>query len=782
MMKHFSKEHNEFRQRLREFLEKEVQPHISQWEEDGEIPLSIWKKMGDHGFLGLSYPKVYGGENLDYFFDVVFNEEMGKMNSGGFVITQQVVQYMSGPYILNYGSEQLKDTYLPSIISGDKVSCIAITEPEAGSDIANIQTTAEAEDDYYIVNGTKTFVTNGIQGSFAVTAVKKDMEAESKGISLLVIDLDSEGIHKTELKKLGWKSSDTAVLRFENVKVPKENLIGEEGQGFYYLMNGLQLERLCLVPSSLATMEYALDESLRYMANRKTFEKNLNKVQVLRHKIAQLTSEVEALKAFSYHGANLYNEGIYDVKLFASAKLIATELHEKVATQCLQIFGGNGFMEDHPLARMYRDTRAGTLSAGSSEMMKEIIAKVVIDKKEYKSLIIPNTETKRPTPFNEDHELFRASVKDFLKREVIPNLDQWEKDGEVPREVYEKFGEMGYFGLRFPEKYGGSDLDIWYEVVLHEELSRINSGGFAAAMGAHFFLAMVHVNGSGNEAQKLKYLTAGNEGKLIGCLAVTEPDTGSDVKSIRTSAVKEGDHYIINGAKTFITNGVNSDYIVAAVKTNPEAGYYGISMMLIERDRKGVSATKLNKLGWRASDTGEIGLDNVKVPVENLLGEENHGFFYIMQHFVSERLSIAAGSVSGAEYAIELTLDYMNQRAVFGKKIKEFQVLRHRIAQMTAEIECNKQFLYSIYDRHSNGEYLVKEASMAKLVCSQMLDRVTFECLQMFGGNGFMEDYPLARMWRDARLNQIGGGTSEILCEIISKMIVDEKNYSSKTA
>src|SRR5690554_1979482 len=776
-MTDFSKEHKEFRQRLSDFLSKNVQPYISEWEEAGRIPLSLWKSMGDQGFLGLSYPKKYGGQALVFFYEVIFNEELGKMNSGGLVITQQVVQYMSGPYLLNYGSDRLKAGYFPGIISGEKVSCIAITEPEAGSDIANIQTTADPKDDHYIVNGTKTFVTNGIQGSFAVTAVKTDLEAGSKGISLLVIDLDAEGIQKTELKKLGWQSSDTASLTFDNVKVPKENLIGEAGKGFEYLMNGLQLERLCLVPSAIASMEYALDESLRYMAKRKTFGKNLNKVQVLRHKIAQLTSEVQALKAFSYHCANLYHEGISDVKLIASAKLIATELHEKVATQCLQIFGGSGFMDDHPLARMYRDTRAGTISAGSSEMMKDLIAKVVIDKKDY-----TNTKKTYPSPFNEEHDLFRASVKDFLKREVIPNLDQWEKDGEVPREVYEKFGAMGYFGLRFPEKYGGSDLDIWYEVVLHEELSRINSGGFAAAMGAHFFLAMVHVNGSGSEAQKQTYLTAGNEGKLIGCLAVTEPDTGSDVKSIRTSAVKEGDHYIINGAKTFITNGVNSDYIVAAVKTNPEAGYYGISMMLIERDRKGVSATKLNKLGWRASDTGEIGLDNVKVPLENLLGEENHGFFYIMQHFVSERLSIAAGSVSGAEYAIELTLDYMNQRAVFGKKIKEFKVLRHRIAQMSAEIACNKQFLYSIYDRHSKGEYLVKEASMAKLVCSQMLDRVTFECLQMFGGNGFMEDYPLARMWRDARLNQIGGGTSEILCEIISKMIVDEKKYASTSA
>lgn len=781
----FTEEHELFRQSLRAFIDKEIQPNIDQWEEARRIPREIWKKMGDMGFLGLSYPEEYGGANLDYFYEVVFNEELGRINSGGFIITQQVVQYMSGPYILKYGSEKLKQKYLPGLISGDKISCIGITEPGAGSDAQNIQTRAVRDGDHYIVNGSKTFITNGVYGDFIVTVVKTNPDAGAAGVSLLVIDRNAEGVSARKLKKLGWHASDTAELSFDNVRVPVENLIGNEGAGFYYLMNGLQLERLCFIPCTVVAMETAIDKSLQYMSEREAFGRSINKFQVLRHRIAQLASEVEALKAFGYYCCNMYANNVYDVKLCSMAKLIATELQEKVATQCLQFYGGYGFMEDYPMARMYRDVRVGTIGGGSSEIMREIISKIVIDSVNYdkaeSSFALPKGENAQTSYFTEDHHLFRQSLRDFLSKEVKPFIDEWEKAGEVPREIYEKFGQMGYFGIAIPEQYGGTDLDVWYTVIIHEEMARVNSGGFAAAMGAHFFLAMVHINGEGSHEQKMEYLPAGCEGKLIGCMAVTEPFGGSDVKALRTTAVREDDHYIINGSKTFITNGVNSDYIVAACKTAPELGAKGVSMILIPRDTPGVSATKLDKLGWHASDTGEIAFDNVKVPVSNLLGRENAGFFYIMEHFVSERLSMSCGAVATSEYALEVTLKYMNEREAFGKKINRFQVLRHRIAQMAAEIEKNKQFVYALYSRFQKGDYLVKEASMAKLLCTQMADKVTFECLQMFGGYGYMEDYPLARMWRDARLGQIGGGTSEILCEIISKIMIDMKDYSAAT-
>ncbi len=384
-MNYFSEEHEMFRKSLRDFLKREVKPNLNKWEKDGKIPKEIWKKMGKMGFLGLSYPEKYGGGNLDFFFEVVLNEEMGRLNSGGFTITQQAVQYMSGPYILKYGSDLLKSKYLPGIISGNLMSCIGITEPNTGSDVQNIQTNAIKKGDNYIVNGSKTFITNGVYGDFIVTVVKTDPAARSKGISLLVIDLDSPGITKTKIDKLGWRSSDTAELSFDNVVVPSENLVGEEGKGFYYLMNGLQLERLCFMPSSIATMEFAISESLSYMNERKAFGKSINKLQVLRHRIAQLSSEIEALKVFSYYCCSLYDKKIYDVKLCSMGKLLCTELHEKVSTQCLQFFGGNGYTEDYPMARMYRDSRVGTIGGGTSEIMRDIIAKIIIDGKDYEA-------------------------------------------------------------------------------------------------------------------------------------------------------------------------------------------------------------------------------------------------------------------------------------------------------------------------------------------------------------------------------------------------------------
>jgi len=378
-MKYFTEEHKLFRQSLRTFLQKEVAPNIDQWEEDRKTPRDIWKKMGDMGFLGLGYPEEYGGSNLDFFYDVVFNEEVCKMNSGGFCITQQVVQYMSAPYILKFGSDQLKQKYLPGIITGDLISSIGITEPGAGSDAQNIQTRAIRDGDHYIVNGSKTFITNGVYGDFIVTVVKTDPDAGGAGVSLLVIEQKMEGVSTSKLKKLGWHSSDTAEISFDNVRVPVENLVGEEGRGFYYLMNGLQLERLCAVPGAVSAMEHAVQLSLQYMSERKAFGRPINRFQVLRHRIAQLTAEIEALKAFSYQCCKMYNEGEYDVKLCSMAKLLATELSEKVATQCLQFYGGYGFMEEYPIGRIYRDVRVIPVYGGTSEIMKEIIAKMVID-------------------------------------------------------------------------------------------------------------------------------------------------------------------------------------------------------------------------------------------------------------------------------------------------------------------------------------------------------------------------------------------------------------------
>lgn len=383
--------------------------------------------------------------------------------------------------------------------------------------------------------------------------------------------------------------------------------------------------------------------------------------------------------------------------------------------------------------------------------------------------------------FTEEHQLFRESLQDFLKKEVVPHLDKWEKTGTIERFIWKKFGEMGYFGLAYPEQYGGLDLDLFYTVIFLEELQKINSGGFAAAMWAHAYLAMTHVNKEGDERIKQEYLTPSISGDKIGCLCITEPFGGSDVAGMRTTAVKEGDHYIINGSKTFITNGIYSDYLVVAAKTNPELGNKGISMFIMDRDTPGVSATKLDKLGWRASDTGEIAFDNVKIPAENLMGEEGKGFPYIMQHFALERLIMGINAHARAEFALEYAIEYMGERQAFGKTIDQFQALRHKAADFYADVMVCKEFNYSVASRLNQGDYVVKEATISKLKSTKMADEVIYGCLQFLGGYGYMEDYPLARMLRDSRLGPIGGGTSEILREIISKMIIDKKDYKPAT-
>jgi alkylation response protein AidB-like acyl-CoA dehydrogenase len=383
--------------------------------------------------------------------------------------------------------------------------------------------------------------------------------------------------------------------------------------------------------------------------------------------------------------------------------------------------------------------------------------------------------------FTEEHEAFRASFKDFLQKEVVPFIDKWEKTGTIEKFIWKKFGEMGYFGLCTPEEYGGLDLDLFYTVIFLEELQKINSGGFAAAIWAHEFLAMTHLNKEGTEFIKQKYLIPSVAGEKVGCLCVTEPFGGSDVAGMRSTAIKKGDKYILNGSKTFITNGVYSDYLIVAAKTDPSDKYKGISIFVVDREATGITATKLDKLGWRASDTAELAFDNVEIPVENLMGEEGKGFPYIMQHFALERLIMGVNAHARADFALDYVINYMQERVAFGKSLDKFQALRHKIAEMASKVDMCREYNYSITKRLDQGAYVVKEASMSKLLSTKMADEVIYDALQMLGGYGYMEEYPLARLSRDSRLGPIGGGTSEILKEIIAKIVIDNKEYKPAT-
>lgn len=362
-------------------------------------------------------------------------------------------------------------------------------------------------------------------------------------------------------------------------------------------------------------------------------------------------------------------------------------------------------------------------------------------------------------------------MRRFVEKEIAPHVSAWEEERLFPRELYTRCGELGFLGLKFPEEYGGQGGGYLHDAIWVEELSRRGaSGGVAAGLNAHTSIAMPPVFKFGNEWQRQRWVVPGIKGEKIGALGITEPGAGSDVASIRTTAKKVEGGWVVNGSKTFITNGVRSDFLVCACKTTQEGGHGGISFLVLESDMPGYEVTgKLEKLGWHSSDTGEITLTDVAVPDTHLLGEENQGFQLIMANFAWERLLMAIGAVGAMDRLIEISADYAREREAFGRPIAGFQTIRHKIADMATTAAASKALTYDTLRRFVGGQTVIKEVSMAKLLTQRALVDVADEAVQIHGGYGYMREYEVERALRDARLGPIGGGTDEIMREIIGK-------------
>jgi acyl-CoA dehydrogenase len=373
--------------------------------------------------------------------------------------------------------------------------------------------------------------------------------------------------------------------------------------------------------------------------------------------------------------------------------------------------------------------------------------------------------------FTKEHNLFRKVVRDFVKKEMTPFVEEWEEAGEFPIELYKKVGELGFYTIGYPEEYGGTPGDIFLQIVAAEEMARCGSMGLIASLGS-MNIALPPLIFQGTPEQKEKFVRPVLEGDRIGALAITEPSGGSDVANLKTTAVRDGDHYIVNGSKTFITSGTRADQVTCAVRTGGE-GAHGISFLIIEKGTPGFSVSgKLKKTGWLASDTAELYFDNCRVPAENLVGEENKGFYIIMTNFQNERLFICIMANMISEMCLEESIKYAKEREAFGKPLSGFQVTRHKLADMATMLEASKEFTYRVAAKMGAGVDQVKEVSMAKNFACTVSDKVTFDATQIFGGYGFMRGYLVERLYRDNRINSIGGETQEIMKEVISKMIL----------
>jgi acyl-CoA dehydrogenase len=373
-------------------------------------------------------------------------------------------------------------------------------------------------------------------------------------------------------------------------------------------------------------------------------------------------------------------------------------------------------------------------------------------------------------PFTDEHEQLRESIRRFVKAELRPHATEWERARWFPDEVFGRFAEHGFLGLKYPEAYGGQGGDFLHEAVLAEELAWCGSGGLAAGVGAHINIATPPVFKFGTEDQKERFLAPAIAGEKIAALAITEPDAGSDVASIKTTARRVDGGWLVNGSKMFITNGVRAHFWVTAVKTTGDGGHHGLSFLLVER-QDGIAASKIDKLGWHASDTALIAFDDVFVPEENLLGEANQGFYLIMANFQWERLMMALGSVGGMQRCFDRTLEFAKERKAFGKPIASHQAIRHKFAEMATTIEAGRCVTYHALRLFVDGIDAVREVTMAKLATQRAAFDVADTCLQIHGGAGYMKEYGIERAARDSRLGPIGGGTDEIMREILGKSL-----------
>ncbi|GMG87820.1 acyl-CoA dehydrogenase family protein [Biformimicrobium ophioploci] len=375
------------------------------------------------------------------------------------------------------------------------------------------------------------------------------------------------------------------------------------------------------------------------------------------------------------------------------------------------------------------------------------------------------------TVFNSEHEMFRDSVRKFLEVEAAPFHSQWEKDGQVDRKLWNKAGEMGFLCPQAPEAYGGLALDFGYNAIIAEEISRAGLSGIG--WGLHSDIAVPYIVNYGSEDLKQKYIPPCISGEIVTAIAMSEPGAGSDLQGVRTTAIRDGEHYVLNGSKTFITNGQHADLVIVVAKTDPSEGASGVSLLLVEAGLEGFSKGRnLEKVGMKSQDTSELFFDNVRVPAENLLGQEGQGFIYLMQELPQERLSVALTAVAAAEAALEMTVEYTKERKAFGRSVASFQNTQFKLAELSAEVTAMRVFIDRCLELHYEKALDVATAAKTKLLSTDLQCKVMDECVQLHGGYGYMWEYPIARAWADSRVQRIYAGTNEIMKLIIGRELL----------
>ncbi len=770
----------EFREQVYDFAVRDIRPSSEARDLAGTWDPALWKKMANIGLLGLSVQEEYGGSGASCLMTTVAHEAFAEGSlDGGLTLALGAHAIIGTMPIALLGTDAQKKKYLPKLASGEWTAGLGLTEPSSGSDAAgSMRTVAVKKGDRYIINGSKMFITNGPIGDVFVCMAITDKKKGAFGVSVFIVEKNFKGFSVgKKLNKMGMRTSTTSELIFEDMEVPAENMISEENSGFLRVGRAtLEWERTVLVAAGLGSMKNLITEGTRYAKQREQFGEPIIRFQAIQDKIARSRYKLDAARLLIYSSAIKKDKGLPAPIESSIGKLYTTESNVEVAYDMGQVFGGYCFIHEYPVERAYRDVRLSTLGAGTSEVMRSIIASNM-------------KELWLDADLDEEQKELFHSFRNFCQKELAPRTGEMDKKGEIPRSHFEKLYQVGYNGLGHEESVGGSNSSYFMATHYQEALAEACGSTFFS-VGASVGLFGLPIREHGTDAQKAKYLPEIVQGKKIGALGVTEPGAGSDVANIQTKAVFKNGKYYISGTKTYITNAPVCDSVLILAVAEKDGKKVGQTVFIVDAHAKGVSRGKpMDKLGLKGSPTGELFLDEVEVSEADILGRAGRGFAIIMSAFNRERLALAAYSVGVMAACIQHSRKYAKERKSFGKAIIKHQAVAFMISDMITKYEAARQVLHEtawILDQAGhpgagsgaspghymhNGERIELTARTAalKLMASTYAREVTNLAVQVFGGAGYIEDFPVARLYRDIKLAEIGGGTSEIMKSIVAR-------------
>ncbi len=765
-----TEEQRQFRQVLLDFSRRELAPHAAEMDRKAEWRWDLWRKLGEMGLLGLPLPEAYGGSGASALTTTVAMEAIAEGGAdAGLLLSWGAHLVICAIPIWKMGTEAQRQKYLPRLASGEWVGAFALTEPGAGSDAASLRTTAVRHGDVYVLNGTKMFITNGPIADVVLVLARTAPEKGREGISAFIVERGFPGFKVGQvLDKVGHRSSPTSELIFENCEVPAENLLGEENRGFVEVGKlTLEWERGVLMAPTLGSLAYLLRLATRYAQERVQFGQPIAHFQAIRHKLANMRVDLEAARLLLYRTAWLKDRDIPCPLEAAEGKLVAGQAIVRAALETVQIHGGYGYITDYPAERALRNAKLAEIGAGTSEIQRLIIAHETLRRVPFQGVSpqsYPLTDLQREI-WQEAHRFMAARIAPYAaaldagKGSVEPNV--------------QALGEAGYLGVEFPEGYGGAGLDCVTATLVAETMAWA-CPATALSAGASTLLCAYPILRFGTPKQRQAYLPRLLRGEILGALAITEPEAGSDVSGIRAEAVRGDGGWVLNGTKTFITNGPVADVVIVLAWTDMAAGPAGgMTAFLVPKGTPGFEAgPPLEKLGVRGSPTSELYFSDCWVPDEQVLGDVGEGFRVVMETLARGRVGMAAWSVGVAQACLDEAASYALQRRAFDRPIAKFQAIRFKLADMRTAVDTARLLTLRAAWLKDRGRPFDEAAAIAKLYASRAATLCAHEAVQIFGGHGYIRGQAVERLYRDARLAEIGKGTSEIQLNIIAQAVM----------